>query len=304
MSEFTYKLENLYNASRSPSTVHVKNTRLRRFFFKYLFQIAMSVFKWTLPEEWDKNYFKYVLYGYGFISILNTNEFGTICQQCAPGGYNLYYRPAYVIVTNPLIRDTLTRYINRDCVLLHLQPDYSSICDLVGYYADQMALASEAMGVNLVNTKSATVFGAENKARAEALKKMYDKMSEGDPAVVVDKNLLAEDGSPSWFPFTQHIKEMYITSDLLSDLRQIEAEFCTKIGLPYANDKRERLINKEVTNNNIQTSALASQWLEILQDDIKKANEMFDLSLSVDWRVDPQKDILDNWTDGKDGDQI
>ena len=186
----TYDYINLYNASRSPSTVHVKNTRLRNYFRKYLMQKAISVFKWNIPDIWDKDYFLYTLYGRGYISILNTDRYGVICQECAPGGYNLYYRPSYVIVTNPLLPKALTLKIDQDCVLLKLQPDYSSIMDIVGYYADQLALASEAMGVNLVNTKSGVVFGAEGKARAESYKKMFDNLSEGDPAVVIDKKLL------------------------------------------------------------------------------------------------------------------
>ena len=64
-----YRYENLYNASRSPSTVHVKNTRLYRFFRKYLLERAISVFKWNLPEEWDKDYFLYKLYGIGFLAL-------------------------------------------------------------------------------------------------------------------------------------------------------------------------------------------------------------------------------------------
>lgn len=298
MSEktFDYDLINLYNAQRSPSTIHVKNTRLRNYFRKYLLQKAISVFKWNLPEEWDEDYFLYTLYGMGFIAILNTARYGTICQQCAPGGYNLYYRPSYVIVTNPLLPETLTLNIDRDCVLLKLQPDYSSIMDIVGYYADQMALASEALGINLVNTKTGTVFGAGNKAQAESYKKMYDNLSEGDPAVVIGKDLLNDDGSPNWFPFTQHVKEMYIASDVLSDMRKIEAMFDTEIGIPNANtDKRERLISDEVNANNVETATRCELWLETLRKGIKKANAMFNLSLSVDWRVNPKTDIDDNW---------
>ena len=292
-----YQARNIYNAVRSPSTVHVKNTRLQRYFRKYLLQKAMSVFKWTLPEEWDRDYFLYTLYGRGFISILYTDRYGVICQECAPGGYNLYYRPSYVIVTNPLLKETLTRTIDKDCVLLKLQPDYSSIMDIVTYYADQLALASEAMGVNMVNTKSGTVFGAESKAQAETYKKMYDNLSEGDPAVVIGKNLLNDDGSPTWFPFTQHLKESYVVSDLLSDMRKIEAMFDTEIGIPNANtDKRERLIADEVNANNVETATRCELWLETLRKEIDKANAMFDLPISVNWRVNPKTDIEDGWT--------
>lgn len=286
---FDYATLNYYNASRSPSTVHVKNTRLRKFFRKYLFQKAISVFKWTLPEEWDPDYFLYTLYGLGYIAVIDTDQFGVICQGGALGGYNLYYRPSYIIITNPLIKGSITADINKDCALIKLQPDYSSIMDLVGYYADQLALAAESLGINMLNVKSGTVFGAESKAKAESYKKMYDSLSDGDPAVVIDKKLLDDQGKPSWFPFTQHIKESYVVTDILSDMRKIEAMFDTEIGIPNANtDKRERLITDEVNANNIETSSRCELWLDCLRKGIDKANEMYKINIEVDWRVKPE----------------
>lgn len=303
---FDYQTLNYYNAQRSPSTVHVKNTRLRNFFRKYLFQKAISVFKWNLPEEWDKDYFLYTLYGLGYIAVVHTDKYGVICQGGALGGYNLYYRPSYIIITNPLLPETLTCSIDRriesmadraltsitdkECVLIKLQPDYSSIMDIVGYYADQMALTSESMGINLLNVKSGTVFGAESKAKAESFKKMYDMLSDGDPAVVIDKQLLDDQGKPIWFPFTQNIKESYVVSDMLSDMRKIEAMFCTDIGIPNANtDKRERLISDEVNANNVETSSRCEMWLEEIRKGLTKANEKYKLNMTVDWRVNPEK---------------
>lgn len=302
---FDYQTLNYYNAQRSPSTVHVKNSRLRRFFRKYLFQKAISVFKWTLPEEWDKDYFLYTLYGLGYIAVINTEKFGVICQGGALGGYNLYYRPSYIIITNPLLSETIIADIDRktssevdkiftstsksECALIKLQPDYSSIMDLVGFYADQMAIAAESLGINLLNVKSSTVFGAKNKTEAETYKKMYDNMSEGDPAVVIGKDLLDDQGKPSWFPFTQNIKESYVATDILSDLRKIEAMFCTEIGIPNANtDKKERLITDEVNSNNVETSSRCEMWLEEIRKGLTKANQKFNLKLAVDWRVNPE----------------
>ena len=289
---FDYQTLNYYNASRSPSTVHVKNTRLRRFFRKYLFQKAISVFKWNIPVNWDKDYFLYTLYGMGYIAVINTDQYGVICQGGALGGYNLYYRPSYIIITNPLIRGTITANLGRDCALIKLQPDYSGIMDIVGYYADQMALASESLGINLLNVKSGTVFGAESKAMAESYKKMYDTLSDGDPAVVIDKKLLDDQGKPTWFPFTQHIKESYVVSDILSDMRKIEAMFDTEIGIPNANtDKRERLITDEVNANNTETASRCELWLDSLRSGIDKANEMYKINMSVDWRVKPENSL-------------
>lgn len=278
----------LYNSSFSPSTVHVQNTALQRYFRKYLLQKAISVFKWKLPEEWDEDYFKYTLYGIGYIAVLNTRTFGVICQGGALGGYNLYYRPSYIMITNPLIRGTITANINTDCAVIKLQPDYSSIMDIVGYYADQMALASEALGMNLVNVKTGIIFGANDKAQAESFKKMFDKINAGDPAVVIGKNMLDDKGQPSWYPFVSNLKELYISDQVLSDMRKIEAMFDTEIGIPNANtDKAERLITDEVNANNTETATRCELWLESIRKGLKKANEMFGLTLSVDWRVDP-----------------
>ena len=303
---FDYQTLNYYNATRSPSTVHVKNSRLRKYFRKYLFQKAISVFKWNLPEEWDSDYFLYTLYGLGYIAVIDTDQYGVICQGGALGGYNLYYRPSYIVITNPLIRETITASIDRrtegtadraftatsgkECVLIKLQPDYSSIMDIVGFYADQMALAAESMGINLLNIKTGTVFGADSKNKAESYKKMYDMLSDGEPAVVIDKQLMDEQGKPSWFPFTQNVKESYVVSDILSDLRKIEAMFCTEVGIPNANiDKKERLISDEVNANNVETSSRCEMWLEEIRKGLTKANEKYNLKLAVDWRVNPEK---------------
>ena len=280
----------LYNSSFSPSTVHVKNTMLQRYFRKYLLQKAISVFKWKLPEEWDEDYFKYVLYGLGYIAVLNTRSFGVICQGGALGGYNLYYRPSYIMITNPLLKETITADIDVDCAIIKLQPDYSSIMDIVGYYADQMALASEALDLNLVNVKTGIIFGAKDKTQAESYKKMYDKLNTGDPAVFIDKNLLDDQGKPNWMPFVQNMTQQYISDKLLSDIRKIESMYDTEIGIPNANtDKAERLITDEVNANNVETATRCELWLESIRKGIKKANSMYGLELSVDWRVNPNQ---------------
>lgn len=284
---YDYQTMNYYNSQRSPSTVHCKNTRLRRYFRKYLFQKAISVFKWTIPEAWDKDYFLYTLYGLGYIAVVDTDKYGTVCQGGALGGYNLYYRPKYIIITNPLL-GTIQADIDTECALIKLQPDYTSIMDIVGYYADQLALASESLGINLVNVKTGTVFGADGKAQADSYKKMYDTLNSGEPAVVIGKKLLDEQGKPTWFPFVQDVKSSYVVSDILSDMRKIESMFDTEIGIPNANtDKKERLITDEVNANNIETATRCELWLESIKKGLTKANDMFKLELSVDWRVKP-----------------
>ena len=297
----SYDESNLYNGLIRPSSVHVRDNATQRFFRKYLLQKAMSVFKWRLPEHWDSDFFLYVLYGAGYLAVINTPKYGVIPQNCALGGYNVFYRPSYAIITNPLFTKSVTANIGKDCTIIKLQPDYCSIMDLVNYYADKLTLASEAIDVNLVNTKAATIFAAKDKTQAEAYKKMFDQVTNGEPAVVIGKQLFDDEGKPNWMPFNQSIKESYIVDSVLSDMRKIEALFDTDVGIPNANtDKKERLVTDEVNANNVETATRCELWLESLQKGVKDTVDMFGIDLSVDWRVDPKTDIMDNWEGGKD----
>lgn len=289
-----YDYINYYNAQMDPSTVHIKNTAVNRYFVKYLLQKAISVFEWQLPPLWAKNYFLYSLYCFGFVAVVETDKFGVIPQACGLRGYDIFYQPTNAIITNPLLSGILEPRIGKECELIRLQPTYSGIMDIVSYYANLMAVATEALGTNLMNTKLSYVFGAENKAQAESFKKMYDEISSGEPAVFIDKQLFTDEGQPNWYSFSQNIKENYIGDELLTALRKIEAMYDTDIGIPNANtDKKERLISDEVNANNYETMAKCSLWLEQLKEDIEKVKDMFGIELSVDWR----KEVTDNALD-------
>lgn len=284
-----YDYLNSSNSMVTPSTVHVSTSGLAYFFRRKLLQKAMSVFEWKLPEVWSKEYFLFVLYGWGYISVINTDKFGVIPQGCGLRGYDVFYRPTTVVVTNPLLNGMTELRIDKQCTLFKLQPDYGSIMDLINYYADMMALCAETAGVNLLNSKLSYVFFAEDKAAATSYKKLFDNIASGQPAVVVDKKLLKPDGKPAWQAFEQNVGANYIVGDILSDMKKWENMFNTDVGIPNANtDKKERLITDEVQANNTETSTRSSLWLEQLQIACEKTRKMFGIDISVDWRVEPQ----------------
>lgn len=287
---YMYDYINAAASQHSPSTVHTKNTELQRFFARYLLQKAMSVFKWDLPETWDRDYFLYVLYGVGYIAVLNTDKYGVIPQQCGLEGYNIFYQPKRALVKNPLLRGLRSLDIGTQCTLIKLQPDYGSVMDLVGFYADMMALTAETAGVNLVNSRLSYVFFGKNKNTAESQKKLFDRVASGEPATFVDTALYdVQSGNPSWIPFQQNVGQNYIAGDALADLRKWEMMFDTDVGIPNANtDKKERLISDEVNANNVEVTSKADLWLDQLQKSFAQTSKMFGVKLGVEWRNKPQ----------------
>ena len=286
---FFYDYVNQKTGAFTPSTVHVSNTGLSNFFRRYLLQKAFSVFKWTMPETWSRDYFLYCLYCWGFVAVINTDRFGVIPQGCGLLGYDVFYRPTTAVIANPILRGFKELRIGKQCTLFKLQPDYGGIYDLVSFYADMMALSAETAGVNLLNSRLSYIFTAANKQGAETFKKLFDRVASGEPAVVMDKALLKDDGSPAWQAFDQNVGQNYIVSDILTDMRKFEQMFDNDIGIPNANtDKKERLLTDEVNSNNQETVSKCTLWLEELQAAAEQTRNMFGIEISVDWRVKPE----------------
>ena len=276
------------------------NNATALYYRKYLFQKLLSVFDWTIPPLWSRDYFLYILFGYGFISIFDSGPeyYGVIPQRCGLYGYNLFYLPTKIRVTNPLLPTFNELVINENCAVLKINANYTGVLDIVDYYAVKLAMISADIESNLFNSKLSYVFTVQNQAAANAVKKLYDQIAQGNPAVVIDKNLRAEDGSSLWETFQQNVKQNYIVSDLLEDMRRIENDFCCKVGIPSTNtEKRERMSTTEVTRNDIETDSLVNSWLTRLNDDIAKANELFqNLNLSVKRRWNNESNIIDTRT--------
>lgn len=286
---YMYDYINTATVQENPNTVHCKNTGLQRYFQRYLLQKAISVMEWDLPEHWDKDYFIYTLYCWGTVAVINTDKFGVIPQGCTLQGFNVFYRPLEVVISNPLLNGLKTLTIDKQCVLFKMTPDYGGIMDLVSYYADQMAITAEACSMNGMNSKLAYVFSAKNKAGAESLKKLLDKIMGGDVGVFYDEKLRRERGGDvmeqPWDTFTQNLAQNFIEPDLMDCLRRWEELFCNEIGIPNTrSDKKERLVSDEATSTREESKCRMEFWLDSWKESCKKVKKMFGVDVSVDWR--------------------
>lgn len=286
---FFYDYMNTMDSIIMESTMKVSNAPISFFFKRYLLQRAMSVFKWTLPKNWSKKYFLYVLYCYGNVGILRTDKFGVIPQMCTLSGYDVYYQPSHILVANPLLRGEKRLRIGSQCTLLTMTNDYGSLMDLVGVFGDLLALCIETGSTNISNSRLSYVFGAGNKAMANSFKSMLDDVLSGKPGVVYDKELNKEDGTANWAPFVQNVGQNFIAGDVLDVWRDLTNIFDSFIGLPSANtEKKERLITDEVQVNQAETETLVDMWYENWKDVIKESKALFgNLDWDVEWRRKP-----------------
>lgn len=280
---------NVIGSSMIPSTLHANNTVLTQFFARYLLMEIFSIFKFKLLPNWAKNYFLYTLFGFGYLAVVQTRQFGVICQQAGLRGYDVYYQPTNAIIVNPCLTGILEPRIGQQCTIVKIKDDYGGIMDLVNYYANEMAIASEVYEVNMWNSRLAYMFAAKNKAGAEGLKKAFDQIMTGNTAVFYDDKLKIDRGSGQreepWTAFANNLKNNFIAPELLDVLRRLKELFCTDMGIgSVRSDKKERMITAEAESTQRETESKVEVMLENIKEGFEQANRMFGIDLSVELR--------------------
>lgn len=293
-----YEHINLAAGTYTPSMIKPYNNQRFLLWQRALFQRAYSTLIITMPEEWKKNkdLMYWILFRSGFCCCGKDNDFGVgkWFNPCTLYGFDFYYRPTNVIVCNPYIDKEKDMKIGEECELIKLTPDYVGIWDVITYYAEKLAVADVAINSAIINSKFAYIVGAKNKAAAQVMKKLFDRVNAGEPAVFFDAKL-ANDGidkEEPWQFIDRKVKDSYIVTDLLRDFQTIINDFDTEVGIPtLPYEKKERMVTSEAESKQIDATSRSIIWYETLKESFEIANEFMefgDNGLKVELRYKPE----------------
>jgi len=304
---FNYGQINVAAGTTSPSMVKSFNNKTYAFWERSLFQRACSVLQFELPDTWQgsvKDFFYYCLFKYGYVAVFERDETGLVFQPCSLYGYDFYYQPTEAIISNPMLNTRLK--IHDECEIIKLTPDYMGIWDIISYYAEKLSTLDNAINMSIINNKLAYILGARNKASAEALKKIMDKVNKGEPAVIFDKSLLlhndTQDKGESPFQFLErtNLKNSYLTTDQLNDFQTILNNFDAEVGIPtIPYQKKERLVTSEAESRVIDSTSRSIIWKDTIDSSSKLVNNMFGSNISCILRYDEsdaetETEVMDN----------
>lgn len=301
---YDYNQMNIAAGTTEPNTVKAYNNQTTYFWERALFQRALSVLEFNgLPFSGAvKDYFLYLLFIKGFCCFFDTPETGLAFAQCGLSGFDFYYQPTKAIVANPLLSREFS--IGSECELLKLTPDWRGIADLIDHFATKLAQIDTSIDMSLINSRLAWIIGAKNKTSARAVKQIMDSINSGNPAAVYDKGLIVpndpDDKKEPWQLWDRHVKESYITTDLLRDAQTLLNSFDTEVGIPtIPYEKKERMVTSEAESKQLDAISRSTVWLETLTDSLEKVNEHFNLNITVRHRYD---DVLSEKgeSDGED----
>lgn len=283
---FNYEKINLSSGTYFPSCVKSFNNDTFDLWQRALFQRACSTLILKVPKEWKKNkdLLYWCLFAYGYAGCGSLPEIGRWFNPGTIEGYDFYYHPKFFKLNNPYYANQgidKTLEIGKDCELLRLTPDYKGIWDVITYYAEKLAVIDVAINSAIINSKFAYIVGAKNRAAAEVLKKLFDKVNSGEPSVFFDAKL-ANDGTDKeepWQFLDRNVKENYIVMDLLRDFQTVINDFDTEVGIPtLPYEKKERLVTDEAQSKQIDATSRSIIWYDTLKDSFDIANEFLGLS--------------------------
>lgn len=304
-----YEQINVAAGTVSPSMIKAYNNKTFTYWMRSLFQRACSVIEFDLIDEWEddkKDLFYYCLFRYGFIATFNSEKYGKAFQPCTLEGFDFYYRPTKAIITNPALRKSLELVIDKECAIIKLTPDYRGIWDVLEYYAARLSELDNAINMSIINNKFPFIMFPRNKAAAEAIKKIMDKVNAGEPIVVADKILLndkTDKESPFQFFDREHLKQGYLTTDQLQDMQTVLNSFDNEIGIPTVPyQKKERMVESEADSRKVDSVARATIWLDSLNRSFESVNKLLNTSMSASLRFnyeevfdDEQSEVDNDW---------
>ena len=240
------------------------------------------------PQPWDYDYMIHTLFTWGYFAITDT-ALGVLPLRCGIAGRNVFNRPSELIITNNILPE-MRRTIGKDAALIKLQYNYQGVMPLIQRYSTQLAMCDSSVAVNLINSKVAMIFQAEDKKQAQTFNKIYDLISAGKPAVTIKSGLAKLGENVVFLP----VKQSFVADDIMLVKRKIMNEFLTRIGVNNANlDKRERLNVPEVEANDEEVDAAAQHWIKCVNEGLQVANKLYGLDLEFKKRELPQEGAED-----------
>ena len=264
--------------SVEPRSVEGLNNTSVLYYTQQLIKKLFGVFEIQgAPDGWDINYMKERIFLDGKLCVTDT-AMGVLPLQTGVAGINVFNHPTTCVIANPVL-GSFERLIDTDCALVLLQYDYGNAWPMINRYAALLASCDGSISVNLINSRVAAIFGAENKKEAESFKLMFDQITEGKPGVFVGEAMAKKLSERLMY---NRVKESYVADQIENLKHQIMDDFLSDLGVENANtDKRERLITNEVESNYQEIRAGAEHWLDNINEGFAKANSLYSLNLRM-----------------------
>jgi len=271
----------------------------------YLSKLIYQLFEWeNLPDTVDPRYLEMTLHNsgqlafhkdknVGYIVLKGTqagklNHYGVMdrFQAVTVGNFNEITRQFYIYhylgqnenKINPDKRDYGVLIQNNDLA--------TPTMNAVRLFAIELAELKATIRTNVLAQKTPYIITG-NDLNMLTMKNIYSQVEANSPAIFTDKTVDLE-------TFNVHLTPAPFVADKLNTQRNaVWNEFMTFIGINNANlEKKERMLEEEVTSNNEQMTASENIMLKSRLEACERINWLYDLNVKVKMRTDVLEELM------------
>lgn len=250
----------------------------------WILTLAINRYKWTgLPETCDERYLEetLALQGVATISTPRETTLWTSTQAVTDGAPNIYGTPrswrsfgvdgfGYEVTpaNGVLVYNTQLR-----------TPFPTGMVDM---YARRLADYDRAADINVQQQKRPWLITAPAE-KVNDLVQVYKQSSGGEPAILGLKGLVSDVQVESF-----GTQVPLIVNELDDGKRRIWNDIYTALGIDNLTQKAERMIEDEVTAENMPTNLMALDGLNARRAAARILNSRFGMDVHVTWRYDDE----------------
>lgn len=261
-----------------------------RFWYGQLEALALSCFEWEgMPAGIDARAVEFILLHFG-MGCLFMEDGGHLFAQAAPAdNINMYYNPNEVLLTTPnglqwhrhcqsWVLDG--NVMPRDAALCYDSLLRRPVVPRMRYYARRLANIDRIIDVNVEAQRTPWMLRGEEESKGN-VKRVADRLLSNDQFIPVNSKAPAGFGVE-----VLQTNAPYVAGDLKVLQGRIVNEFATFLGIDNANtEKRERLIDREVSANDEQIMLNRRSRLAARLDFCEKCRDVFGLDVRVSWAI-------------------
>ena len=249
-------------------------------YYSRLKSIALSVYKWEgFPKTCSARFLEDCLFHYGCAIFVDDPEMRYLTVKATPAStLNVYNEPtAYTAFSTGY-----SRIFDSDkCVFIRNNYLEKSTDSTIILFAERLARLELALEVNLNAQKTHVLVRCDDKTKM-TLEAVYNQY-EGDRPVIFGHKSLQE--KPLEVLKTD---APFVADKLREEKRAVWNEALEFLGINTnpSDKKKERLVVNEVDANNEQIDIQSETMLLARQEACKKINDMFNLKVSVEKRIE------------------
>ena len=239
-----------------------------------LLEKTIRIFEWTgLPFPQREIEMRTLING--FCGFVNDKKVGLMVASGSMSGVTQYFD----VFTN-FTYAAPTAYggtvkIGTDCIIVQNTALRNSIYPLIFRYACLLAHCDVSLKMSLVNLRMKNIIVSDDESTADTYRTMYKKFYEGDTDALID------DGFTDAKNIAPNVSGSLGVMDCIDARNELLRMFYTDIGVRFTKDKKERMIESEVSSDNQMLLFNISDMLHQREKASAEINKLFNLNTSV-----------------------